>query len=428
MERKNQRISDLFYNNRFLLVFSVVAAVALWLVIAVEYGPESTKTVDVPVQANFEYINKQYGLTCYGDYDKSVKVTIKGQRVVVDSDDIVDQIEAVLELGAVTRSGEFPVAISVKKTRESFSDFEIIGTSASAYYNLFFDKENNENGRTIEADIECSAASGRVILDAKVSPEKINISGPISKISEIARVVVKENIAAPLEKTEIIEKAKIQLLDRYGNVINPEENYITLSVTEASVTIPVYHTQTMKTGCTFTNKPAKYLEEKYEPFKITVSPSVVDVDVSESLKGLDILEVCKIDYSEIENVSYFKKTIPVSDINGCNFRNGVENITVIVDASNLADKVVPSPDIANISFENEPEGKDVVPVSIDFEAVRMIGPKESIDALDVNELKLTVDLSSLPENAEGNVKVKAFAESDDCWSFGNEYIVTVNVK
>jgi hypothetical protein len=101
---------------------------------------------------------------------------------------------------------------------------------------------------------------------------------------------------------------------------------------------------------------------------------------------------------------------------------------VIVDASNLADKVVPSPDIANISFENEPEGKNVVPVSIDFEAVRMIGPKESIDALDVNELKLTVDLSSLPENAEGNVKVKAFAESDDCWSFGNEYIVTVNVK
>ena len=80
----------------FLLVFSVVAAVALWLVIAVEYGPEATRDVTVNVRADFESIKKNFDLTCYGNYDKQINVTIKGQRVVVDSDEIADQIEAEL--------------------------------------------------------------------------------------------------------------------------------------------------------------------------------------------------------------------------------------------------------------------------------------------------------------------------------------------
>ena len=36
MEKKEKlKISDLFYDNRFLLVFSLLAAVVIWLVVAV---------------------------------------------------------------------------------------------------------------------------------------------------------------------------------------------------------------------------------------------------------------------------------------------------------------------------------------------------------------------------------------------------------
>lgn len=429
MERKNQRISDLFYNNRFLLVFSVVAAVALWLVIAVEYGPEATRDVTVNVRADFESIKKNFDLTCYGNYDKQINVTIKGQRVVVDSDEIADQIEAELDLGAVTRSGDFPIKINVKKSSNSLSDFEIIGSSASAYYQLFFDKETDNGGSVVIPYIDCEAAEGRVIHENKyiISPSTINIDGPSSKISEIAGVVARYNVEAPLEQTEILEKVKILLLDRYGNEIDPEENYLTLSATEVSVTIPVYYTRTMKTGCTFTNKPAKYLEEKYNPFTVIISPSEVNVDVTESLKNADILDVYKIDYSKINNRADNKFVRPVSELNGCTFRDGTENISIVVDASNLTDKTVVSPDISTVVFENGPEDKNFETVSIDFETVRMIGPKESIDALDTGDLRITVDMSSVPENAEGAVQVPAFVESADCWSFG-DYYVTVNVK
>ena len=42
MEKKEKlKISDLFYDNRFLLVFSLLAAVVIWLVVAVGLAPES---------------------------------------------------------------------------------------------------------------------------------------------------------------------------------------------------------------------------------------------------------------------------------------------------------------------------------------------------------------------------------------------------
>ena len=42
MKNKKQRFSDLFYDNRFVLVFSLIAAVVIWLVVVVEFSPEIT--------------------------------------------------------------------------------------------------------------------------------------------------------------------------------------------------------------------------------------------------------------------------------------------------------------------------------------------------------------------------------------------------
>ena len=40
MEKKEKlKISDLFYDNRFLLVFSLLTAVVIWLVVAVVLAP-----------------------------------------------------------------------------------------------------------------------------------------------------------------------------------------------------------------------------------------------------------------------------------------------------------------------------------------------------------------------------------------------------
>ena len=51
MINKKRKLSDLFYNNRFLLVFSVVAAIVIWIVVAVEFSPETKVTIkNVPIK------------------------------------------------------------------------------------------------------------------------------------------------------------------------------------------------------------------------------------------------------------------------------------------------------------------------------------------------------------------------------------------
>ncbi len=430
MERKNQRISDLFYNNRFLLVFSVVAAIALWLVIAVEYGPEATNTVDVNVQADFEYIKKSLDLECFGNYDKTVKVTIKGQRVVVDSDDIKNQIIAKLQTDSITRVGEVPVTINITKDPNSFSDFEIVDSSASAYYKLFFDKKLDEDFPVIPQIPYISNGENKYIPDSvafNYETKTISVSGPASKVKNIKSVVARYDESVVLNETTEIY-AQILLLDFNGNIINPDDNYITLSAKEIKVTIPVYDRKNIQIGYKCDNKPAKYIDGKFDPFTVSFTPSYAEVALSESLNVNDVLEVYELDYSEIFNGVYKPEDVSVADMNGCIFLDGTEKISVVVDASHLGDKIMDSPDISTVRFENAPDGKKISVVSIDFETVRMIGPKESVDILETKDLTVTADLSEVPNDFEGQIQVNAFVETDDCWSYGKDYSVTVNIE
>ena len=62
MKRNNQTkngkapfFHKLFYNNRYLAVFSFIAAFITWIVVVMEFSPETTyKIQDVPVEINIE--------------------------------------------------------------------------------------------------------------------------------------------------------------------------------------------------------------------------------------------------------------------------------------------------------------------------------------------------------------------------------------
>ena len=432
MERKNQRISDLFYNNRFLLVFSVVAAIALWLVVAVEYGPEDTNTVAVEVDPDLEYINNSLNLTCYGEYDKIVNVTIRGQRLVVESDGIENQISARLRTGTVTGAGLYPLAITISKTNDSTSDFEIIGDTSQPYYNLYFDSEMKKPF-VIEPDIEfekeINAEQFYIFGEEKykIDPYKITVTGPATYVSKIEKVVAKAVVKDEI-KQNLSVTADLVLLDANGNIIDPKTNYLTLSETQTVINIPVYKVQNMKIGYSTINRPETYTKVGSDPFSVTFNPPTVKVAVPEaSLNASNELEVIQIDYSKLhKGVKPFE--VNTSEIDGCVFLDGTQKITVIVNTGDVASTTVSSPDISSIGFENIPEGRKITPVSIDFENVSMVGPESSVLNLTTSDLRIRVDLSEITDSVKGEVQVKAFVETDDCWSYGEDYYVTVKVE
>ena len=104
--KNSRKLSDLFYNNRFLLIFSVVAAVIIWVVVAVEFSPETTITVrNVPIRISSTGLIDSKKLEAFGAENLTVDVTVVGKRYIVEDDSIINDLDAVANTASVTKSG-----------------------------------------------------------------------------------------------------------------------------------------------------------------------------------------------------------------------------------------------------------------------------------------------------------------------------------
>ncbi len=448
MERKNQRISDLFYNNRFLLVFSIVAAIALWLVVAVEYGDEVTNTVTVPVKADFSNF-ENLGLSPFGfnsdSQENTVEVTVKGSRIVVDADNMSDRVSAKLQLksSGVTGATTYDFDVVVKKTDENDTDFEIISSNADTKnYKIKFDQKVQGVEKVVEPEIDFGSfvdlEDYHILGEDKwtFSPNanrKISVSGPKTSIDKIDRVVAKKTIDKKKVTTSLSVQAEIQLLDKYGkNLLEDSENYLTVSLKEMTVEIPVYTVRELNAHYTCANIPAKYIKDQKNPFTVSFDPAVIKVAVPEAgVNNSNYLNVYTVDYSKLNSgVNTF--TLETKDIENCIFLDGTEEITVTVDTGNMETLTVDAPDVSKVKQNMDLENRDITFVSVNFDKVTMVGPEESIAQLDPEELSITADLSSVPVDYTGAANVPAVILTEDCWSYCDEtdgnYTVTVQIR
>lgn len=456
MERKNQRISDLFYNNRFLLVFSVVAAVALWLVVAVEYGPEVTETITVPITANFSNFENQ-GLSAFG-YDNSdtkkysVDVTVRGSRVIVNSDDMVNKVAANLQLSSsgITGPNMYEFEIVVSKRDNNDTSFEIISHNAQEInydenglnrYKYYFDNKVQNAEKVVEPMIDFGGnydpdeyyilGEDKWTFSPNVN-RKITVSGPKTYVDEIVKVVAKKSIDKKINGSLSVQ-AEIQLLDKDGNnLLANSENYLTVSHKEITIEIPVYTVRRMNAHYSCINIPAKYIKEQINPFIVTFEPSAFKVAVPEaSIKNTNYINAFTVDYSKLKSgLNSF--TVYTDEIENCIFLDETEAITVTVDTGNMESVTVPAPDISKVKQNMDLDNRDISFVSVNFETVTMVGPEDSIAQIDSQELSITADLSVVPEDFTGEMSVPAIITTEDCWSYCDEqkddYTVTVQIR
>ena len=123
--KKKQRISDLFYDNRFLLVFSVVAAIAFWLVVVVEFGVEVEREIKgVPISVDYEKIKNDLGLEAFGQKDFTVDITVSGKKYIVEADDIIDDFEVRANTSYVNSAGDNYLAVSVESNSSLYEIVE----------------------------------------------------------------------------------------------------------------------------------------------------------------------------------------------------------------------------------------------------------------------------------------------------------------
>lgn len=424
--KKKQKISDLFYDNRFLFIFSLIVAVGFWLVASVEFSTEITKTIsNIPVQIDYGIIEENFGLEAFGQTKFSVDVSVSGKKYVVDSDDIRDDI-VVKASTSVSAPGTQKLKLEVA-TKNERPAYEIVGLFENnvpvSEFEVYFDYPKTKEF-LIEPDITISDTSivdgyhlGDFIFQ---EANKVSVSGPESQVISIEKIVASAVVDDVLTGNTTVN-AILTAVTKNGMSINytkfdRQSDYI-------QITLPVYKISTLPAECGFINIPTDYINNF--PFEVTVEPSTAKFGIPEKkLEGINGIEVTSIDFSELHSgINTF--TVLASDIPGVVVLDGTETFTVTVDAGDLETVNI---DVSeNVTFNNVPAGKTAELVSLGFDYITVYGPKNSVEKITGESITLIADLKNTDEVERGEVTVPISFSTNDCWSYGS-YYATVRIS
>lgn len=429
--RKHNFFHNLFYNNRYLAVFSFLCAVVVWIVVVMAFSPETTyKIEDVPVVIDTENTTaEKLDLQPFTEKEYTVDVTVEGKRYSITQRDLSkEDISVSANLNYVDSVGTHSLQLVASKTDPN-ADYEIVSLS-SEQIEVFFDayKEVQVDLKTEEIPKD-TIPDGYYVEGAVLSSDTVTVCGAATQINKLD----KENIYAKLSdedkvNTKALNKtsyfdAEIDLVDIYGNKIS----YIEVKdETPVVITVPVLKKAEFATDVDFSNTP-----ENYADFieSIKILPETLNIGAAEDvISSMENVTVGTIDFSKIKsgkNVFKFKKEDFSTNLKL--FEN-VEEVTVTVNVFEATSKKVEI-DKSRISFTNVPDNCTVSLLN-DFSSITdvvLYGDKNSIDSLDSDSVYAVVDMTGYSgKTGRDTVKAKITVRNSNCWAYGT-YTIQINV-
>lgn len=415
-------IRKLIYNDKYLIVISIIAAVAIWVATSMNLSPETTKTITVPLTVNFsDTAAEQLGLKCFGDETVNVDVTVSCKKYLA-KDITADNLDVHLQTNAVTTSGYSDVPIQVESNGTD-NNFKITGYYPTVY-RAYFDVEAEK-----VMDIEVSynnddfIEDGYMMGEPLLSESTVTVKGPRTYISQVDKVISRVDIDSKLKET-VSKELTLTAVDSYGSRVS----FISFS-TEAenlTITIPVLKEMNLNVTSSFVGKPSKV---NTNDFDISYSLNKVNAGI---LEGADIKEanIGSIEFSKL-NVGKNKFSFDVNSLDGIVVLDNVETIDVTVTVPSSYTSTDIEVSASDVKAINAPKGYKATVTGIDFSKVTVIGSESTLSGLSKSNMNLAVDLSSLKEEdiktgSSGYTVTTALVNADTCWIYG-AYTATVNI-
>lgn len=414
-------VRKLIYNDKYLIIISVVLAIVIWIATSMNLSPETTKTITVPVSVDFTgTAAEQLGIKCFGEESIDVDVTVTCKKYLA-KDITADDLNVYLQTNTVTSNGNYDVPITVE-ARDN-SDFKITSyypTVYRAYFDVEAEKVMDINIRYTKEDfIEEGYTMGVPML----SESSVKVKGPNTFVTQVAEVAATVNIDENLKSTTSMDITPVAL-DANGAKVS----YIKLETlsNKLTVTIPVLKEMELDVATNFVGKPGKI--------------NISDFDVSYSVNRVSagVLEDANITQAVIGNID-FSKLRPGEN----KFTFNVESLDslVILDRIDEIEASVTIPDdyiektlwvnVNNVNISNIPDGYNAKATALSSYSITLVGREEDLTNISASNIKLTVDLSSLNKDdiktGISSYPVSATIDnSDTCWVYG-DYTASVNI-
>lgn len=421
MKHRKFRIGSLFYNDKFVLVFSVFTSIVLWLVLASTNTEEHPRAIiNVPINITLSSAAQQDGLKVFGQTESTATVYIKGNSMIVNQITASD-----LQLNAIASSinspvDNYPLTLQVQRTG-TLSDFEV--SSISPAQVVVSVDRYKEKTFDIETDIKYKpdyvSDSSYFVGLPTLSSDTVTISGPEKEVSQINRVAIQYDVTDTLRDSKSFTSDLI-LYDANGNKINVGK--MKMNVAKVDVTIPVLPRKVLPLTIDFTNKPSGLI---LTPEQVKIDPVSIEVaGPKETTDNLSEISLTPIDFSSI---SPTKNTVSINIAlpNGCRNLSSipVAHVTLNLDGMSTRSMVVKT-----FSTKNLTSDKKAV-INTQSLTVTVVGPESEISKLTESNLSAQIDMSE-KGNFTGSTEMPAtvsISGASSSWVYGS-YMTNVSIS
>lgn len=409
-------LDNLFSNDKFVLVFSIVVSIVIWVLIAINVSPETERVVQnvkVVVETK-NSVPSQLGLKVFGETDFYVDVTVVGKKYLVSQSSLsADDISVSAVTEYVNTAGVH--RLDLKATAKQDNDFEIVGMSKQSV-EVYFDVEKTQEFSIkpeiiTEGDFALTE-KGFKIGTPLLSVSTITVKGPATEISKIASVVARASVGSTLLSSTTLD-SEFLILDENNK---QSFQYLSADLTgDISMRVPVYGVKRLPVDITFKNATSYYLSL---PLKYTLTPDTDNFDVSiEEYETTKSAIVGSVDFKDI-SVNNNTFSFPAENLTEIAYSGKVKSFSVKIDMTNMEQRTFTVP-TKNIKIINNTTKAPVTLVSGLNSKVTIVGPSETIELLKASDIFADVDLKS--EEIEQGVtafEARVYTSNTTCWAYG----------
>lgn len=419
MNIKKFKLGDLFYNNKFVIGFSILLSFLIWLFITLNSADKKNVTIsDIPIDIPLSDTAQHDGLRVFSGQNIKAEVLISGSRIVVGQVNKSDIQVSAQQAAAITSPGNYTLELTAQRASNSMATNYEIKDVSPRFITVMVDKYR-EVEFDVEDAIQYKSDPSYFASSTTFSSPKVVASGPESEVSKIKRIVAQGSVSEVLTSTKTI-KAPLVMYDSYGEEISNEN--VTLSVSEVDATIPILMKKVMPVNAVFENKPDGL---DLSGSNLKVEPETVEIAASEDvLSEMAAVNLKPLDFSKIglnDHKFDLELDLPVGSKNLSN----TYSVNVDINMSGMTSIIGT---LTKFEFVNLPEDKEAK-VNTSYVYVSVIGPRNQINRLVGSDLVAYIDMKD-KESFEGNtempIKIKV-NNKNSCWAHG-EYKVNIQVS
>ena len=413
---KNKISFKLFYNDKFVMFFSILVAFISWIYVASTTQESSIFTVtDIPINLPELTDDMRY----FNTDDIKAEVKISGNALVVTNVTKDDIFITAADVSFIDAPGDYTIDLVPRKSGVK-TDYSFESSVSPSSINVFVDRY--DEGRMIPItdkvavnSVDPSCYASQTLL----SRTTVMLSGAESVINSIAEVDAIYTFTETLSQTTVV-KVPLVFYDGKGNEISSK--YITADVTEVDATVPILDVKHVPIIPKINNIPEKL---DFDNDLIKIEPSTIELAVPKNLNVTSV-STSAIDFSQLtkENNSF---TVTLEIPSGCRNINSVETSEVSFDMSGMSEKTMTLTS-SNFVIKNQGAEQNAV-VSNKSLTVKVIGPTSRVNLLSPLSVTAVIDMSDKSTVTEGYVERPVTLEFKDpfaqCWLEGS---YTVNVK